>query len=345
MIASSQVRSVHLEITDKCNANCPMCPRTHHGGRLNPNLRNIEMSFETAKKVFPSDFVKQLSFLQMCGSFGDPIVAKDMVYILRYLRSENPKIGLGIHTNGSARAKAWWHELGTLLSNKNDYCKFAIDGLEDTHAIYRQNTSWEKIMTNAESFIAAGGIAHWEFLIFKHNEHQVEEARKLSKSMGFKMFYAKKTSRFYNHKTGKNEPYPIMNKNDEIIGYLEPPTQAKNINAVSLSEQGQAFDRTISCSSAQDRSIYVSASGEIFPCCFLGGQMQYIYRGTEGEYLESLAAGQIAATDRPIEQIIDGSWFKTIEKSWSKETPDEKKIGTCYRLCGKNQNIVKAEYT
>lgn len=349
MISSTQIRSVHLEVTDKCNANCPMCARTHHGGKLNPYLRNIEMSLETAQKVFPPAFVKQLGFLQMCGSFGDPIVAKDMVEILKYLRSENPKMFLGVHTNGSARTEEWWSDLGGILSKKNDYCKFGLDGLEDTNAIYRQNTSWHKIMTNAKSFIAAGGIAHWEFLVFKHNEHQVEEARELSKKMGFKEFYLKKTARFYNYQTGKNDPFPILNKNDEVIGQLEPPTSTEHVNAISLSPPSVAegiFDRRIDCSSAKDRSIYVSAAGEIFPCCFLGGQMQYIHRGSDGAYLESLSKGQIAVTDQQkIEQIIDGPWFKAIEKSWSKDTPVENKINSCYRICGKNQNIVKAEYT
>ena len=35
-------------------------------------------------------------------------------------------------------------------------------------------------MENVNAFISAGGTAYWKFLIFKHNEHQVEEAKKLS---------------------------------------------------------------------------------------------------------------------------------------------------------------------
>ena len=42
-----------------------------------------------------------------------------------------------------------------------------------------------------------GGIAQWDYIVFKHNEHQVEEARKLSKELGFFEFQIKKTSRFF----------------------------------------------------------------------------------------------------------------------------------------------------
>ena len=32
------IRAVHLEITEKCQASCPMCDRNVKGGRDNPNL-------------------------------------------------------------------------------------------------------------------------------------------------------------------------------------------------------------------------------------------------------------------------------------------------------------------
>jgi ubiquinone/menaquinone biosynthesis C-methylase UbiE len=51
-----------------------------------------------------------------------------------------------------------------------------------------------------KAFIAAGGRARWDFLIFEHNQHQVEEAEALATKWGFEKFVAKKTGRFV---TGK----------------------------------------------------------------------------------------------------------------------------------------------
>ena len=51
-------------------------------------------------------------------------------------------------------------------------------------------------MQSAQAFINAGGRAEWDFLVFRHNEHQVESARKLAKEMGFAKFYVRKTGRF-----------------------------------------------------------------------------------------------------------------------------------------------------
>ena len=82
-----------------------------------------------------------------------------------------------MHSNGGLRNKEWWSELGSVLSNPFDACYFGIDGLSDTNHIHRVNVSFDKVMENAEAFITAGGRAHWEFLVFDYNEHQVDKSR------------------------------------------------------------------------------------------------------------------------------------------------------------------------
>ena len=57
-------------------------------------------------------------------------------------------------------------------------------------------------MENAEAFIKAGGRARWDYIVFGHNEHQVEEARALAESMGFEKFNVKKSNRFFSNTRG-----------------------------------------------------------------------------------------------------------------------------------------------
>jgi MoaA/NifB/PqqE/SkfB family radical SAM enzyme len=382
----ANVRSVHLEITDRCNASCPMCPRTHNGGRLNSRLRQIEMSLADAQRIFLPELLQQLSFIQLCGNFGDPIAARETLEILQYFRSINPEIQLGVHTNGSGRNGEWWSQLGRLLSRPGDYCKFGLDGLQDTNHIYRRGTSWTRIMEGVRSFIAAGGNGHWEFLVFRHNEHQIEAARALAQQMGFRAFFIKKTSRFFNYVTGKNEPFPILNRQDEVVGHLYPPQAEDLINPVTMfaesstanndqmidentrnrlaevrakaKELPQKFETMkdylaqaqMDCMSARDKSIYISAAGEVFPCCFLGGQMHYENRGPDGDHLENLvrkSGEELNAFDgkhRAVGEIVDGPWFGEIESNWATSTPESEQIGTCRRLCGQQFQVVAAEY-
>ena len=73
-------------------------------------------------------------------------------------------------TNGSIKKANWWAELA-LKAN----VVFSIDGLEDTNHIYRVGAQWDKIMANAEAFIAAGGNATWQYIVFRWNAHQEED--------------------------------------------------------------------------------------------------------------------------------------------------------------------------
>ena len=42
----TDIRSMHFEVTSKCQAKCPMCPRRINGGKLNPNLILDEITLE-----------------------------------------------------------------------------------------------------------------------------------------------------------------------------------------------------------------------------------------------------------------------------------------------------------
>ena len=46
----------------------------------------------------------------------------------------------------------------------------------------------KKIIKNASTFIKHGGIAYWDFIVFKHNEHQIYKCKKYSEELGFNKF-------------------------------------------------------------------------------------------------------------------------------------------------------------
>jgi sulfatase maturation enzyme AslB (radical SAM superfamily) len=151
----------------------------------------------------------------MCGHAGDPAAAPDTIEIFNHFRTINDKMRFTIHSNGSLRNTAWWSELGNILSRETDRCYFSIDGLADTNHIYRVNTLFDKIMENAKAFIKNGGKAHWEYIVFEHNEHQVEEARNTAMDLGFVSFREKVSRRFKlvpntNVRPPKGKKYDIM---------------------------------------------------------------------------------------------------------------------------------------
>jgi MoaA/NifB/PqqE/SkfB family radical SAM enzyme len=170
MYRYNEIKTVHLEITENCNASCPMCARNINGGEDNPHLKGNELSLADCKTIFTPEFIAQLDRMYMCGNFGDPISAKDTLEVFEYFRENNPKMNLCMYTNGSAKKSEWWANLAKAMG-KNAYVVFSIDGLEDTNHLYRQNTIWNKIIENAQAFIDAGGRARWDYIVFAHNEH------------------------------------------------------------------------------------------------------------------------------------------------------------------------------
>jgi MoaA/NifB/PqqE/SkfB family radical SAM enzyme len=317
MYKYSEIRTVHLEMTDNCNAACPMCARNINGGEDNPQLPGTELSLSDCEKIFEPEFVAQLTRLYMCGNYGDPIAAKDTLEVFDYFRRHNSKMNLNMYTNGSAKKSDWWKELANVLG-KNSYVVFSIDGLEDTNHLYRQNTIWPKIMENAQAFINAGGRARWDYIVFAHNEHQVEQAEALSKKMGFEKFQYKKSARFFSNASGTTkEIHQAANRKGIATTLLQSPTSSKYRNS-SLQELSKIASETITeikflpstakdaeeiqgrqmfsfnpdtkkemekywdsveikCKVAEEKSVYISAEGIVQPCCWTAGQMYVWY--------------------------------------------------------------------
>jgi MoaA/NifB/PqqE/SkfB family radical SAM enzyme len=246
-LANQNVRTLHIEPTDACNAACPQCLRETDTSFDKTDLHHLTV--DQIKNLVDEDTIRSLDKIYMCGNYGDPAAGKHTLEIYRYFRSVNPTITLGMNTNGGLRNTDWWRELAEIMYQPGDYPQeyvvFSIDGLGDTNHIYRVNVNWDKLMANATAFISAGGRAHWEMLVFDHNKHQVEQAESLAKKIGFKWFRAKVSKRFNSH------PVDFLNP---PIGWRDP-----------IVTKGE-----IDCQALKDSSVYISAKGIVYPCCWLG---------------------------------------------------------------------------
>jgi len=373
----NEIKTVHLEITERCNASCPQCGRNINGGEVNPYIKDRELQFTDIQKIFTESFIKQLSHIYMCGNYGDPIVAKDTLQSLRYFRTVNPNIKLSMNTNASARTDDYWIELADILK-PNGHVIFSIDGLSDTNHIYRRNTNWDKIISNVKAYINAGGIAHWEYIVFAHNEHQVEEAKKISEDLGFKYFQIKKTSRFYSALSGHvrqgskfvdrkgNEieikmPQDVSYRNEglknfdsQIIPVTRLPTTYNEIKDKLTPELFQhsaieLYDKTeIDCKVKKEKNLYITAEGIVMPCCWIASTMyswHHMYKRTQiWNYINRVGLDNINAHNYSIKQILEGDFFKLIESTWEIPTCKKGKLTICAKTCGKDLETFSKQY-
>ena len=197
--------SVEIELTTNCAIKCPACPRTYQHvfdwdknrtwavGHLDKNI---------VFNIFENEYYDSIRFV---GCYGDCIYHPNFVEIMTKACTLDKRIRAD--TNGAYRRKEFWQELSELPWAKRKEFRFSIDGLEDTNHIYRKGSDWQSIMMAVDTL--AGGKYKpkliWQMLVFPYNEHQVDEARSLSKRIGFDEFHASKSLRKYNPKWFVNE--------------------------------------------------------------------------------------------------------------------------------------------
>jgi MoaA/NifB/PqqE/SkfB family radical SAM enzyme len=99
----NELESIHLEISNRCQASCPMCPRNIHSGIENPSLKINDWSYDDFVRIVSPEVLSQIKELNFCGSFGDPMMNNDLIRMCEYVKETAPSTIVGIHTNGSLR--------------------------------------------------------------------------------------------------------------------------------------------------------------------------------------------------------------------------------------------------
>lgn len=246
------VKWLHIEASTRCNAWCPSCPRNIDGYKLKDGLIEEDLSLQNLSNLVSQ--LPSLQTVQLCGTYGDPIAAKNITEILDFLISK--KLSINIHTNGSLKTVEWWSALGSKIKDTEHLIFFALDGLEDTHEIYRQGTNYNKIINNAKSFISTGGKAVWQFIPFAHNEHQIKEAFILSKKL-----------KFHNFKIIKRPRVNLNAKHYKTGKLLNIKPWSNDIMFSDKVTKHRAAGK--SCMHLEYPSLYVNADGKISTCCFI----------------------------------------------------------------------------
>jgi MoaA/NifB/PqqE/SkfB family radical SAM enzyme len=362
MYKYEEIKTVHLEITQRCSASCPMCDRNENGGPVNKHIRNNEqeLSLADCEDIFAPEFIRQLKTMYMCGNLGDPIVARDTLEVFRYFRKHNPDIWLSMNTMAGAKQPDWWAELAEVFGHKGAVI-FSVDGLENTNQLYRQGVVWANVERNMQAFIAAGGRARWDYLVFEHNECDVERAEQLAAEWGVEKFIKKKSGRFVTTQSQAKETHQAKNRRGEDTTTLAKPRTAEYQNLALLKQQEiektygsmmEYYNRAnIKCKVAGDeKNIFVTAEGLVLPCCWTAGRM-YKWWHTDPkveqiwDFIDEVGGkDSINAKLFGIQGVFDSGIMQNIQASWSKKSIAEGKLGVCAMKCGTEFDPFAAQF-
>jgi sulfatase maturation enzyme AslB (radical SAM superfamily) len=208
------------------------------------------------KDYFTAEVLAKTKKVIYSGNLGDPIYHRELPEIVRFFTAA------GVHqtvvTNGSWRSGRWWEGLVEAL-DRNDIVIFSIDGLRDTNPTYRINSSWDGIMAAVDT--CRGRVRmHWKFIAFAHNEHQIEEARALSRELGFEKFLVVVSWR------SKHEG---MAPRKASLEKLASPGDLKVLDR-------ERQETTLSPKCLRGDHWFISHEGQFYPCCMMAAVQRHL---------------------------------------------------------------------
>ena len=168
----------NIETTHRCRLQCPFCQRQRKGGKEKVKLAN-EFSYDSFRKVY--DFTNHINF---CGQISDPIYHTDFLKILEIKKNEYPQKRMQIRTNGSGKKISWWEKAYDLCDETIEWT-FGLDGAsQNTANIYRVGTAFNDVFKIMKLGVKKSLNIVWQFILFEHNEHELELAKKISNENG-----------------------------------------------------------------------------------------------------------------------------------------------------------------
>lgn len=266
MIDIQNIKLIDIETTSHCNLHCPQCDRFDLTGKENKYMELKHLDFARLRDNLNLDKLVSLETILLEGDHGDPLMHPDILDIIGFFKDIKQ---VKLVTNASLRSVSWWQQLAKI---KNLVVTFSIDGLEDTLDFYRINADFDKVIANATAFIQSGGRAIWKYVVFQHNEHQVDRARQLAQELGFEEFETDVSNRnFYN-----KQEFPIFvdgiyqNRNLKIASTTRARPTTKDI--MIKQEESSTF-KSPECRWLKSGSVYIDYCGNLIPCCMTSGLM------------------------------------------------------------------------
>ncbi|MEM2174866.1 MAG: radical SAM/SPASM domain-containing protein [Candidatus Micrarchaeia archaeon] len=171
-----------IDPSNICNLECVFCPT---GQRRNSREKAV-MKFEDFKKIIDK-LGKYLLLIEFCN-WGEPLLNPDLEKMILYTHKYNikTKLSTNLHINLSEQRAV------ELLTCGIDEIIVSLDGVsQQTYEKYRRKGNFELVFNNLKFLVEVKRRLnlkkphiHWQFLVFKHNEHEIEIAKKMAQDIG-----------------------------------------------------------------------------------------------------------------------------------------------------------------
>lgn len=178
-----------VEASASCHLRCPGCQHgmAEHSGEYTPHMF---MSIENFKRIVEP--IIDYTFGISLSARGEPMLNPQLEDMIAYCSENN----IGTEFPTSLSMKLSRGRIQNLVAAGLDHMLVAIDGTsQEIYSKYRVGGNLELALENARTFIdvkrkmrSKTPIMEFKFILFDHNAHQLEDAREMSRMMGFDNF-------------------------------------------------------------------------------------------------------------------------------------------------------------
>ncbi len=241
--------SLSVETTNICNLNCLQCPT----GQKTLTRPTGNITTETFNKIITQNKKNLISVILYFQ--GEPFIS-DKIYDFINIASEN-KIYTITSTNGHFLNK---DNCKKIVKSKLNKLIISLDGTsQKTYETYRKDGNYNKVIEGIKNITEAKNrtksklpIIELQFLVFRHNQHQINEFKQLAKHLKVDK-YKLKTAQIYD-----------FDKNSDLIPTIDKYSRYKLDKNGNYKIKNKLKNR---CYRMWTSSV-VTWNGNIVPCCF-----------------------------------------------------------------------------
>ncbi len=240
---------VSIEPTTSCNLRCPQCPSglrefTRPTGMLTPELFN-----KTILQL--KDTLHSLTFYFQ----GEPYLNPDFLKMATVANTHN------IYTITSTNAHYLSPENArATVESGLDKLIISVDGTsQESYVKYRAGGNFEKVMQGTREMVKQKKLKGsktpylvWQFVVFKTNEHEVDEIKRMGREIGVDKVQIK-TAQIYDFENG----HDLIPENADLSRYTLNKDGRYEIRNKLLNQCWRMWQGCV-----------ITWDGKVVPCCF-----------------------------------------------------------------------------
>lgn len=176
---------ITIETGNVCNLRCPLCPTGTSETKVPKGLLTLERFQHIMTQL--GQTTETLDFFD----WGEPFLNRELLAMIRYTKGRYPHIRIIISSNLNI---PHFSQIGAaeIVTSGLDHLTMSIDGAtQDVYAKYRVGGKLDEVFRNIQWLVEAKRQADtitptllWNYLVFRHNEHEVQRAQAIAKEFG-----------------------------------------------------------------------------------------------------------------------------------------------------------------